>query len=268
LPVLRRRLSDDPAVRTPVWARSDIVDPLIPFVLVGSWREGADADRGVLELLADHPWRTLEADLKRMAELPDAPLLRFGRTWVSVSQIDALFAVGNQLTTGAIERFFDVAGIVFAERDPALDLPPQDWWSANILGKAHPYSGTLLTGLGDTLCILAVYGQALCGDRLGIDLQFRADRLVREMLTDLGPEEWLSRRRLLRTFAEASPSIFLDRLEVELAKENPAIQSIMGVVEGGVSAHSGASDHAFRRHPTTGSGASDHRGLPPLSVVS
>ena len=132
-------------------------------------------------------------------------------------------------------RFFDVAGIVFAERDPALDLPPQDWWSANILGKAHPYSGTLLIGLGDTLCILAIYGQPVCGDRLGIDLQLRADRLVRDMLSDLGPEEWLSRRHLLRTFAEASPSMFLDRLEAELAKESPAIESIMGIVEGGVS---------------------------------
>lgn len=235
LTVLRRRLSDDLAVRTPVWARSDVAVALVPFVLAGSWREGAEADIGVLELLADRPWGMLEDDLRKITALPDAPLLRFGRTWVSVSQIDTLFAVGSQLTAGTIEHFFEVAGIVFAERDPALDLPPQDWWSANILGKAHPYSGTLLTGLGDTLCILAVYGQALCGDRLGIDLQLRADRLVRGMLTDLGPEEWLSRRRLLRTFAEASPLLFLDRLEVELTKHKPAIESIMGVVDGGIS---------------------------------
>ena len=234
LTVLRRRLSDDPAVRTPVWARRDVADALIPFVLAGSWREAAEADIGVLELLADHPWGVLEGDLRKIAELPDAPLLRFGRTWVSVSQIDTLFAVGGQLTPATVERFLEVAGIVFSERDPALDLPPQDWWSANILGKAHPYSGTLLTGLGDTLCILAVYGQALCGDRLGTDVQVRVDRLVRDMLTDLGPDERLSRRRLLRTFAEASPLVFLDRLEVELAKEEPAIKSIMGVVDGGI----------------------------------
>lgn len=235
LTVLRRRLSDDPAVQAPVWSRSDVAAALVPFALAGSWREGAGADIGVLELLADRPWGMLERDLGKITALPDAPLLRFGRTWVSVSQIDTLFAVGNQLTIAIIEHFFEVAGIVFAERDPALDLPPKDWWSANILGKAHPYSGTLLTGLGDTLCILAVYGQAICGDRLGIDLQLRADHLVRGMLTNLGPEEWLSRRRLLRTFAEASPLVFLDRLEVELSKEAPAIESIMGVVDGGIS---------------------------------
>ena len=33
-------------------------------------------------------------------------------------------------------------------------------------------------------------------------------------------------------------------------------------------AYSGASDHAFRRHPIADSGVSDHPGLPPLSVVS
>lgn len=152
LTVLRRRLSDDLDVRAPVWARSDIAVTLVPFVLAGSWREGADADTVALELLADHPWGSLEDDLRNISALPDAPLLRFGRTWMSVSQIDTLFAVGNQLTIGIIENFFEVAGIVFAERDPALDLPTKDWWSANILGKAHPYSSTLLTGLGDTLC--------------------------------------------------------------------------------------------------------------------
>ena len=64
---------------------------------------------------------------------------------------------------------------------------------ANVMGKERPFSGTLTQGLGDTLCLLAIHGDAICGRRLGIDLQARADGFVRRMLMSLTREQWLSR---------------------------------------------------------------------------
>jgi len=235
LTVVRRRLADDPAVREPVWARRDEAAAALPMVLAGSWLESAPADLEALALLADRTWEDLEADLTRITVLPDAPVLRFGRTWVTVSQVDALFTLGPRLNRKQIDDFFGVLEQVFCERDPALDLPPEEWWMANVLGKQQPFSETLVQGLGDTLCIFAIFGQAICGDRLDIDLSIMADRFVRRMLSGLSREQWLSRRHLLRTLGEAAPTAFLDCMEAELAQDDPAIGAIMGSVSGGVS---------------------------------
>lgn len=103
---------------------------------------------------------------------------------------------------------------------------------ANVLGKARSYSGALLSGLGDALCILSVHGAEICGDRLDIDLGYRAGWVVRSLLSESDDERWLTIRGHLRTLAEASPSSFLDCLEDELRKADPPIKAIMGTTGG------------------------------------
>lgn len=234
--VLRRRLSDDPEVQRPVWARDDEAWSLLPFALAGSWLDGdRNDDETALSLLAERPIAELHQERDRLLRLEDAPLARYGAVNVVVSQVDALFALGPFVRSQDLDRFFEVVPEVLGERDPALDLPRDEWWMANIRGKGRPYSSALISGIGDALCILAVHGQAICGQRLSIDLGHRVSRVVRQLLTDLSEEQWLSRRNILRTLAEASPAAFLDCLEAELRKPQPAITAIMGSVEGGVS---------------------------------
>lgn len=234
--VLRRRLSDDPEVRRPIWARDDSALAALPFALAGSWLDGdRNSDGAALSLLADRSISDLRQERDRLLGIEDSPVARFGAVNVVVSQIDALFALGPFIRAQDLDRFFDVVPEVFEERDPALDLPRGEWWMANIKGKEHPYSTSLISGLGDALCILAVHGSAICGHRLGTDLDHRISRVVRRLLTDLSEEQWLSRRNILRTLAEAAPKTFLDCLEIELRKPEPTITAIMGSVEGGVS---------------------------------
>ncbi len=234
--VLRRRLSDDPEVQRPIWARDDEAQALLPFAFAGSWLDGdRNDDEAALSLLAERPITELHQERDRLLRLEDAPLARYGAVNVVVSQVDALFALGPFIRSQDLDRFFAVIPEVLGERDPALDLPRDEWWMANIKGKARPYSGALISGLGDALCILAVHGQAICGQRLGIDLEIPVSRVVRQLLTDLSEEQWLSRRNILRTLAEAAPATFLDCLEAELRKPQPCIGAIMGSVEGGVS---------------------------------
>ena len=229
--VLRRRLSDDPEERRPVWARNDDARRLLPFALAGSWLEGDRNDEAILLRLADKPSDALQQDRDALLRLEDAPLARYGTVNLVVSQVDALFAIGPFIRTQDLDRFFEVALEVCGERDPALDLPRDEWWRASV----RPFSESLTSGLGNALCILAVHGRAICGEQLALDLETRINRLVRQLMTDLSEEQWLSRRKLLQIFAEAAPASFLDCLEAELHRPQPAIAAIMGSVGGGVS---------------------------------
>lgn len=234
--VLRRRLSADPEVRRPTWARNRAAARrLLPFALSGSWVDhGERADASVLALLGS--WRDEEVRQTRdyLLEQEDAPIARYGSVNVVISQLDALFALGHLIEPDDLDRFFQLIPELLGDRDPALDLPQDQWWMANILGKVRSCSGALLSGLGDALCILAIHGAEICGRRLKVDLARRADRVVRTLMTGADEERWLSIRGQLRVFAEAAPEAFLDCLEVELQQQEPKIRAIMGTVRDGL----------------------------------
>ncbi|MCE8510924.1 hypothetical protein KBY28_20940 [Ruegeria pomeroyi] len=234
VPVLRRQLSNDPDIRRPTWARDRAsAKRLLPFAMAGSWveRENTD-DETVLQLLGELEDGEVETLRDDLLSLNDAPIARYGHVNVVVSQLDALFAVGPYIEKDDLDRFFQLVLELLGDRDPALDLPQDQWYMANVLGHARNFSGALLSGLGDALCILSVHGAEICGSRLGINLSHRAGQIVRSLMQGADEERWLSIRGHLRTLAEASPVAFIDCLEAELRRPDPPIRAIMGTTDG------------------------------------
>jgi len=236
VPVLRRQLSKDPEVRRPIWARNrGEVRHLLPFALVGVWSAGEQfSDITALALLGDSSESEIIDAENRLLELEDAPLVKYQSGSLIVSRIDSLFAIGPYLKASDLDRFFELAPALISERDPALDLPRDQRWMANVIGKSRDYSGGFLRGLGDTLCLLSIYGNGMCGDRLGIDIESRVEFAVRGLLTDVSEEGWLTLRNMLSALAEASPTAFLDCVEAELRRTEPNIVAILGVEDGGM----------------------------------
>lgn len=237
VPVLRRQLSPDPEVRRPIWARDrESAKRLLPFAMAGSWIERESFhDITVLQLLGEFADGETERVRDELLTLDDAPLAKYGNVNVVVSQLDALFAVGPYIERIDLDRFFQLVPELLGERDPALDLPQDQWWMASVLGKGHSYSGALLHGIGDTLCILAIHGAEICGDRLQVDLAHRASQVVRTLMQGASEERWISIRGHLQALAEASPSAFLDCLEEELRRPQPTIRALMGTIAGPIS---------------------------------
>ena len=230
VPVLRRRLSGDPDIRRPPWARDRAsAKRLLPFALAGSW-VGCEKmeDETILQLLGNFQDGQVEAIREELIALDDAPVARYGHVNVVVSQRAALFATGRYVETEDLDRFFELLPEVLSDRDPALDLPQDKWYMANILGHARSFSDKILSGLGNALCILSVHGAEICGNRLEIDMSSRAGKVVCSLMQDASEERWLSIRGHLQTLAEASPSAFLDCLDAELRKPEPPIRAIMG----------------------------------------
>lgn len=230
--VLRRRLSDDPAVRLPPWAHDPgTARKLLPHALAGGWTEGERHDDiAMLSLLAETSEEDVARTGRELVRGEDAPLVRIGNVTMTVSQLDALFALGPHIEPGDLDRFFLLMFNAIGERDPKLDLPEDEWWCANIYGKSRAYSAALLSGLGDTLGILATYGDAICGNRLGVDLHGRIDRHVRDLMSGMTPDAWVSIRPHLRALAEAAPIAFLDCVEADLDRLDHPISSIMRCV--------------------------------------
>ena len=172
-----------------------------------------------------------------MAELQhvDQPPVWAAGTYCGVlSKIDVLFGIRHAITKADLERFFFIAQYVLAEKDPALELPDDDRWAANLYGKSRDHSHALRDGICETLVLLAVHGNHLFEARLGLNVKARVDTLVRNLLIPLDAETWESQQADLPEYAEAAPEVFLDILETDLASSDPQVLALLRPASSGV----------------------------------
>lgn len=223
LTVLRRRLSKVDAIRTPEWAAdTNTATRLVPFFFAGAWNASNQSDRIILEFLGENDADQLEKDVHELSRLNDAPVWSEGTHRGVVSKISLLYAINGRITRADVDRFFDVARLVLSEKDPALDMPEKDQWTAAMYGKTREISSALRSGISETLVLLAVHGNALLQSRLGVNLEARASKLVKDLLSPLTTRQLEEHDRDLPMYAEAAPEEFLTILETDLKSPDPA----------------------------------------------
>ena len=236
--VLRRRLSQIPAIRTPPWARDEeVARRLIPMALVGAWHNGSKADREILAALARRDYDEVEESITGLLQQNDCPVWSVVQYRGVVSKIDAMFAIAPWMTKKDVVDFVEFAEYVLSESDPALELPEDERWLAGIYGKVREHSNALRTGVCETLVMLSVHGNVLFRTRLGIDVRAYVAALVKRLLTPFTSDKLRSHDRDLPGYAEAAPEEFLTLLEEDLKRPNPVVQELLKPVGAGVFDH-------------------------------
>ena len=233
LTVLRRRLAQNNAIKSPAWsAEKTLACSIFPFMLAGAWKNDNDADRIVLCHLADQKkYAKVERSLGNLLLIDSAPVWSIGSFRGVISKIDVLYAVHRWVTADDLDRFYKVAYRVLSERNPSLDLPEKDRWAASVYGKIRDISTALRKGIADSLVILAMHGKGLFKKGLGVDTQIQATLLVRKLFADMDGDTIESQSDELQTYAEAAPDEFLSIIEKDLAKKNPNTQILMRPVD-------------------------------------
>jgi hypothetical protein len=118
----------------------------------------------------------------RLLQFDDCPISAAGQYRGVASKIDALFAISKSVIEKDLAEFFMLAEYVLSESDPALDLPEDQRWAAELYGKIRDHSAALREGVCETLVVLSVHGNNLFRDRLGIDVEARVSSLIRRLL--------------------------------------------------------------------------------------
>ena len=227
--ILRRRLSDVPEISVPPWAKNgELTQKLIPLGFAGAWDGQSKEDQEILRFLTKaDTYELVEKSVVELLRSEHAPVWAVGRYRGVVSKVDVLYATHHLVTRQELDNFFLTAQIVLSEQDPALDLPEEKRYAATIYGKTRNHSATLRDAIRETLVLLAIYGNNLFRDRLGLDVEGQVNRVIRELLTPVKSETWASHRADLPSYAEAAPEIFLDIVELDLGSEQPKILSLL-----------------------------------------
>ena len=229
LTVLRRRLSDLPAVQSPPWAKDvAAAQVLIPLYLAGSWNSKNERDTSaVTRMTGLSDPEVLELKVQELRELPQAPLWSVSTYRGVYSKLDVMFATRAFVTSAMLDRFFEQAKVVLEEDDPKLDLPEDKRWAAAIYNKSREYSTSLRDGVAESLVLLAVHGDALFGDRIGFKCNHAVEQLVEQLMEPLTTRRLEAAGGDLLAFAEAAPEIFLRILERDVSSPEPAAKGLL-----------------------------------------
>ena len=227
LTVLRRRLSQSPALKTPMWSTNhELATSLVAMALVGSWVRVNTADNALIELLSDENPKITESNFIELLNLDDAPVWRIGEHQGVISKVDVLYGIAKSVSPKLFERFWEIAYLVLSYRDPALDLPEHSRFAAVLYGKENEFSSALRDGIAETVVLLAIHGKRLTGTD-SIDFENSAAHLVRQILNPLTLDKLQSQGSRLANLAEAAPSTFLEAIEKDLVAPNSALIKVM-----------------------------------------
>lgn len=227
--VLRRRLTSATSISRPAWAHDPVTARiLIPLMFLGSWNSAQTEDREIVRLLsggASHD--SIDTVVQRLVASPEPPVWSVSTYRGVGSRVDLLHALHEQMTRKDIEDFLVVAEMVLAEDDPALDLPDDQRWAANIHGKSRSISDALRQGIREAVLLLAVNGPDLFDHRIGMDLKFETEKLISRLLNPLDLRKLEAQSDELPFYAEAAPELFLRMIEDDLQNETPIIHGLL-----------------------------------------
>lgn len=229
LTALRRNLAVKPELHEPNWARPSVSRAVRASLIAGDWNEGLEGDKEVLAHLSGLDYEACRDDLRPLAQTGDPLLSQLDATWALVSPSDAWLLLNGQLTRDDLDRMRENVLRVLSERNPALDLAPDQRWTAGVMGKVRRYSGQLRNGLARSLVLLAVYGDQVTFSG-GVTGSSWASYQVREVLDaangDRSGELWTSLADLLPLLAEAAPDRLMDAVRDGLAGDDPLLRRL------------------------------------------
>ena len=227
--ILRRRLSNVAAIRTPLWAKDlQTARIVMPMAFAGVWNADSPADCKVLSDLSGCSYETVEQHVTRLIQLDAPPVWTAGRYRGVASTIDTLFAVSRYLNDVDVSHFIEVTAAVLSEPDPALELPDDQQWAAATHGKVRCHSEGLRAGVCESLVLLAVHGN----DLLQADVAGRVAVAIGRLLNPLTLDTLLSHHDELPLYAEAAPDLFLTLVENDLRGSDPVVRRLFTAATG------------------------------------
>src|SRR5262249_49919578 len=124
---------------------------------------------------------------------------------------------------------------------PACNLPSDQRWQANVLGKVRKHSSALRTGLAESLALLGARPPE--HKALSLDPRSLATHVVRNLLDGKDWKAWASLSSELPLLAEAAPDAFLSALEKDLDPRSKRSPAVLKLFESGASPFFGPNYH-------------------------
>jgi len=230
--VIRRRLGFTGT--QPEWSLPAHYMELLPALLAGKWNEDKEGDRMIIANLSGMSYDAYTEKLKKWLVHNDPPIINAGSHWRVVSALDAWTYLGQYLSKAQLEALADSFLFACGDIKPSLSLEPAQRYMASFYGKVSDFSHHIREGLTQSLILIALYGENY-QLQLPHTPQIWVDQLVSRLYSKQDEDLWKSLDDILPLVAEASPSSFLNALELFLKQAPEKLQQIFEEAGGFIS---------------------------------
>lgn len=221
LMAVRRHLAKQPGLHAPRWASDGPDAPLRRCLLLGGWNEAREGDRRVVEQVVGIPYEEVTEALTRL-DTGDAPMLRTGDLWHTVSPGDSWMLVRDHLASADLATFTATAQEVLTAADPLRELSDAEAFKARIDGVRAEYSFQFKRGIATTLALACSRPSdvPMCSAAATEWAEGVAWQALRAANEDATPNTWCAVAEVLPLLAEAAPAAVLELLRSCLAKSH------------------------------------------------
>lgn len=220
---LYRMITTQITRKRPIWLSKANAEDLIPAFLVGGWNGDVEGDRETIEAISGQKYEDFIKTISKWLTEEDAPIFKVFNTYQIVLVQDMWSFLYEFLTVDQIDRFRKCVISVFGTEDPTFELPEEKWAMASLYGKKSKFSGLLCEGL--TISLILLSEQKDRENNCNItSAEHYVHSLVREIFEPIGTwRQWNTIASSLMLLTEASPTAFLEKMELEILNDQSEI---------------------------------------------
>ena len=191
--------------------------------LIGEFDSANSNDKKIVSELLRCDEDSLLDVVQEINSTDDQVLELRNTTWKVLDIKSTIEQLSNYIYNSHIDNFANVYLRILSEINPALDLPTDERYMANIYKKSRAYSATIRTGVANGMAMLA-NNQDILDKCSASKIADTVNSTVLRLLSDNeNPKLWMSITDNTSLIAQASPVQFLSKLEntLEIKNNNP-----------------------------------------------
>ncbi|OFO51857.1 hypothetical protein, partial [Nosocomiicoccus sp. HMSC059G07] len=207
--ILRRKLSHLNHLSKAKWAIDRdyrLRDILMPLALIGTWDSTNDHDWKIVEKITGKIKEDIEKTIIDLAQLDDSPVWRFKGIIGVLSSIDVFNSFDLNFTRSEIEGFLTIVKDVLSEKDPALDLSPENRMLSALYNKNRKYSSGVRKRISENFAFLAAHDEEIISLH-GFNFKVESQKIIKDMVMPLDYDKLYSQSVFLSIYSEIAPKV-------------------------------------------------------------
>lgn len=222
-PLLRHPILRPQDYQAPNWTKNIWADVLFAILFATEWCENNNNDCEIMEQLSGVNYSDFQKEVIRLSKENDPPIRKIGEVWQVIAKMDFWLLIASHIAEPYLDKLEKVVPVIFADEDPAYDLPSEERFMASVLKAVPKYSSHLKQGIADSLALLSVFGNEFC-ELWNQKPSFRVKNWIRQVFdNNQNIKFWFSTQRSLTLLAEAAPDEFLNAVEFALEGDEPIL---------------------------------------------
>lgn len=224
---LLRKITSDIQFKLPPWSSDANICNLIPALLANAWEENLEGDKTALEILSGQKYNDYILSISKYTQGDNMPIFRLDQSFACISVNELWDVLAQHISSELFENYKKCINFVFAEVDPAYELPEDKWYAASVYGKQSKFSERLKRGLIQSMTKIVELDENEGFFNFSTSCTKECENVVLGIYNGLNTKnQWRTLAPYTENFVEATPDVIISVIESNVKNNSDAFWSL------------------------------------------